>query len=176
MLLPISVCPIGLKLFSLLMKRDQLQLPVFVFMVMKRLPFVWMNSGEKCWYSISGQQGCGACFRKFPDIETLHQHYANENVEVVAVNLLMRRDNPDSIVALTNRLPYSFGHYFTTRQSADSLRQHFGIQAVPNYVVINPAGRVIHNGRMTTERLTRVNNAYAIVDETLRKDAQNAAR
>ncbi|MDD4175815.1 MAG: TlpA disulfide reductase family protein [Bacteroidales bacterium] len=120
--------------------------------------------------------GCGACFRKFPDIETLHQHYANENVEVVAVNLLMRRDNPDSIVALTNRLPYSFGHYFTTRQSADSLRQHFGIQAVPNYVVINPAGRVIHNGRMTTERLTRVNNAYAIVDETLRKDAQNAAR
>ncbi|MDD3132410.1 MAG: hypothetical protein PHN94_11350, partial [Bacteroidales bacterium] len=94
----------------------------------------------------------------------------------VAVNLLMRRDNPDSIVALTNRLPYSFGHYFTTRQSAYSLRQHFGIQAVPHYVVINPTGRVIHNGRMTTERLTRVNNAYAIVDKALRKDAQNAAR
>jgi thiol-disulfide isomerase/thioredoxin len=120
--------------------------------------------------------GCGACFRKFPDMEALQQHYSNENVEVIALNLLLRRDNPDSIVALANRLPYSFRHYFTTRESADSLRKHFGIQAVPHYVVINPADEVIHNGRMTTERFTRVNNAYSIIDEALRKDAQNTAR
>ena len=113
--------------------------------------------------------GCGICFRKFPEMEALKQHYATDNVEVIAINLLLIRDHSDSIVALANRLPYSFRNCFTSRESADSLRKYFGIQGVPHHVVINPAGEVIHNGRLATERHIKINNAYDIIDEALRE-------
>ncbi len=114
--------------------------------------------------------GCGICFKKFPELENLHIRYSgNNNVNVFAVNLLIRKDNLDSIIHRAGNFNYSFNHLFTSYESAKEVRKLLKINGVPTLIIIDKKGDIIYRGGLNTKKHIILDNAFNIIDDALRE-------
>jgi thiol-disulfide isomerase/thioredoxin len=94
---------------------------------------------------------CTPCKRSFPFMNELHQRYAAQGLEVVAVNVDRKREDADRFL---RQVPAAFTVVFDPAGSAPAA---FGVKSMPSAYVIDAEGRVayVENG-FREERRTEV--------------------
>ena len=80
---------------------------------------------------------CVPCRRSFPWMNTMHRKYAEQGLQIVAVNLDMERAPADGFLAETPA-------EFTVRFDPDgSLARLFDVQAMPSSYLLDAQGKVL---------------------------------
>lgn len=84
---------------------------------------------------------CGPCRQTMPKIDTLHQAYVDQGVEVIAVS---NEDHP-TVQKFAETSLFKYPKYIDSDGSAF---QAFGVQTIPRLVIIDRAGRIVfdHEG------------------------------
>jgi thiol-disulfide isomerase/thioredoxin len=84
---------------------------------------------------------CGPCRQTMPKIDTLHQSYADQGVEVIAVS---NEDHP-TVQKFAETSLFKYPKYIDSDGSAF---EAFGVQTIPRLVIIDRAGRIVfdHEG------------------------------
>ncbi len=91
------------------------------------------------WYS-----GCGVCFDKFPQLQTVYEKYQNDpDVMILAVNKPIDEDKPNQAFEMIREEGYSFPVVIT--KDAD-LAEKFGVKGYPTTFVINRNGQIVYKG------------------------------
>ena len=91
------------------------------------------------WYS-----GCGVCFEKFPQLQTVYEKYRNDSsVMIFAVNTPIEEDKPNQAFEMIREEGNSFPVVVT--KDAD-LAEKFGVKFYPMTFVINRNGQIVYRG------------------------------
>jgi thiol-disulfide isomerase/thioredoxin len=80
---------------------------------------------------------CGPCLQTMPQVDQVVREFADQNVELVAVNL---EETPDRITAALERLKLE------TRVALDSngrVAERYGVTSIPQTVIIDREGKVV---------------------------------
>jgi thiol-disulfide isomerase/thioredoxin len=80
---------------------------------------------------------CVPCRRSFPWMNTMHEKYARDGLQIIAVNLDKERALADGFLAET---PAQFGLRFDPE---GKLAKQFEVQAMPSSYVLDASGNVI---------------------------------
>ena len=109
---------------------------------------------------------CGACFKKFPDLNTLSNRYkGNEDVQFFALNHPIGSDNYNKSMKIMESLAYDFEQLYLP---SDTIAGTLGVQFYPTLLVISKdQTRYV----MTQIELSPwvYNNTPGIIDQMLRE-------
>ena len=113
---------------------------------------------------------CGACFRKFPDLEKIKNYYNNQDVIVYAVYIPKYYED-DEDTNLENRLKwmeeqnYTFDIVKTDTITVNKL----GIRGVPRLLVFDKNKKIILDSNVQfLEKRYIINNIYSVIDKSLK--------
>jgi thiol-disulfide isomerase/thioredoxin len=150
------------------------------YTVKQEVPEICFSTKDGASYCLNNQKGkvivldfwstgCAVCFKKFPELEKMKEHYSNrDDLDIFAVNLLLRRDHIDSIHQKAENLPYSFNHLFTLYEQAKEIRKTLKINGVPTLVIIDKNSEILYVGGLNTKKHIILDNAYNIIDDALK--------
>ncbi|MBX3291456.1 MAG: TlpA family protein disulfide reductase [Acidobacteria bacterium] len=102
------------------------------------------------WYTT-----CGACFIKFPHVQSVYQKYKkNPFVEILAVNKPIEEDGPNQAFEVVKNAGYSFPVVIV---KDEEMPEKWGVKFYPTTFVINQNGLVVFRGD--------IEKAIGLVDE-----------
>lgn len=112
---------------------------------------------------------CSVCYKKFPELEKLHQKYSNrDDVLIIAVNLQTSYKNPIKNMKRVNPTEYSFP-IASPDNDRKIYQERFGIKAFPEIVVIDKSGEIAFAGRFNNKPFIFFNNMDKIIQDLLNK-------
>jgi thiol-disulfide isomerase/thioredoxin len=79
---------------------------------------------------------CPPCRAAMPAIDRLHERFKDKSVKVFGVNI---NDNKDPV-----KFMEEMGVDYPLLVEGEAAAQHFGVQAIPTFIVIDPEGRVVY--------------------------------
>jgi thiol-disulfide isomerase/thioredoxin len=87
---------------------------------------------------------CGVCFKKFPQVQAVHEKYQNDSsVKVLAVNTPLEEDKPNQAFNDIHKR----GHIFPVVITKDEdLAEKFGVKGYPTTFVIDRNGQIVYKG------------------------------
>jgi len=113
---------------------------------------------------------CSVCFKKFPDFEKLYETFKdNGNVRIYAVNIALKNETTEEIIAKVNQPGYAFPNLFVTFKNRNEIKNIFRFNAVPTLIIIDKNGNVHYKGSLVTSRLIMTNNAYDMIQKLLKE-------
>jgi thiol-disulfide isomerase/thioredoxin len=80
---------------------------------------------------------CAPCRRSFPWMNSMHRKYADQGLEIIAVNVDKERGLADEFLAET---PAEFRLHY---DPAGELAEQFGVQAMPSSFMLDADGHVV---------------------------------
>lgn len=96
-------------------------------------PFDPASSGDKIMVLDFWNTSCPACFRKFPELQTLYDRYGNnDKVFISAVNVPLDRDSAGSASGILQRK----GFRFPSLIAAKEMERTFRIESYPTTVIL----------------------------------------
>jgi thiol-disulfide isomerase/thioredoxin len=113
------------------------------------------------WYT-----GCGACFRRFPDLEVMHKKYANDKEVLIAAVQIPFKNEPNAKLANEWIAAYSFPR-FSTLLYEDS--NPWQISKFPYVLIFDKHKKLRYKGMLITEDRPLVSNTYDLI-EKLKKE------
>lgn len=88
--------------------------------------------------------GCGACFRKFPQLQKIYEQYRNHPaVTILAVNRPVDGDKEGQAFQMIREDGYSFPVVIA---KDEKMTDSFGVEVYPTTVLINKHGNVVFKG------------------------------
>lgn len=110
---------------------------------------------------------CAACFKRFPELETLSERYAGDpRVEVYAVNLTVPTDTEGQAEAMLDAFDYDFRSLYADL-SFDDAQETYGIRGVPAIVIYGPDGEVTFVGRPESNPVVLIHNVRREIEAAL---------
>jgi thiol-disulfide isomerase/thioredoxin len=83
---------------------------------------------------------CGPCVQAMPEIQKLHEKYADKAVTIIGVNTWEKQD--DKAIKFMEKKKYTY----TLLLKGDDLAKEYGISGIPTLILIDKAGNVLHTG------------------------------
>lgn len=91
------------------------------------------------WYT-----GCGVCFQKFPQLQSVYERYKQDSsVVILAVDRPVEEDKPNEAFEVIKEEGHNFPVVIT--KDAD-LAEKWGVKGYPTTFVINPNGQIVYKG------------------------------
>ncbi|AGA79245.1 TlpA family protein disulfide reductase [Echinicola vietnamensis] len=89
--------------------------------------------------------GCAPCWKKFPDLQQLHEQYLDHpDLAIYAMNRPMSSDRPgQAFEAIRDK-----GYTFNVLQGTQKIMDDFGVYVYPTVVVLNKEGSVVYMGSL----------------------------
>ncbi|QDH80126.1 redoxin domain-containing protein [Echinicola soli] len=89
--------------------------------------------------------GCAPCWKKFPDLQQLHEQYRDQpEIAIYAVNRPMNSDHPGQAFESIRKKGYDFN----VLQGTQKVMDDFGVYVYPTVVVLNTEGKVVFRGQL----------------------------
>lgn len=85
--------------------------------------------------------GCIPCLNSMPDIESLHNQFSNEGLEVIGINCF-DKEEPQNILKKINEMGITYKNYFSDR----ALTTMLGVKGYPSVILLSPKGDIIYAG------------------------------
>lgn len=88
---------------------------------------------------------CPPCWKKFPDLQRVHEKYKNNpDVEIYAVNRPMRSDHPNALFERIEDKGYSFPVLRGTQEVMDA----FDVYKYPTVIILDRNGEIVFMGEL----------------------------
>ncbi|CAM3939766.1 Thioredoxin domain-containing protein [Flavobacterium branchiophilum] len=110
---------------------------------------------------------CGICFKKFSDLEELHNKYkTNNRIEIYAVNFPLKRDKFNTTIKILDSIGYKFKKVYAQSSSEIENKLHFN--TFPNMIIIKD-GKIRYDGVFETEKNTLIFSAESEINKLLKE-------
>jgi thiol-disulfide isomerase/thioredoxin len=83
---------------------------------------------------------CGPCVQAMPEMQKLHEKYADKPVTIIGVNTWEKKD--ETAIKFMEKKKYTY----TLLLKGDDLAKEYGISGIPTLILIDKAGNVLHSG------------------------------